>query len=73
MVFFCVCVFVFCCYGSYSKIVIEPYETVAIASVLKIYAFSLCTLWVTAFKPFINFAKSFILDLARFHALVLVN
>ena len=35
MVFFCVYVFVFYCYGSYSKIVIEPYETVAIASVLK--------------------------------------
>ena len=70
MVFFCVCVFEFCCYGSYSKIVIEPYETVAI---VKIYAFSLCTLWVAAFKSFIIFAKSFILDLARFHALVLVN
>ena len=39
---------------------------------LKIDAFSLCTLWVTAFRPFITFAKSFILDLTGFHALVLV-
>ena len=39
---------------------------------LKIDAFSVCTLWVTAFRPFITFAKSFILDLTGFHALVLV-
>ena len=45
---------------------------VAIISIEKIDAFSLWTLWVTTFKRFITFVKSFILDRTGFHASVSV-
>ena len=74
----CVCVYVlllllfFFCYESYSRVVVGHLETNSNNFSLKNDARFLCTLWVTAFKPSITFAKTFILDLTGFHALVLV-